>query len=202
MSKEKETTNLNKPKIILVKARQAKSTPLEFVVHQIVRDLDEKKYSEKSLEKDNKVEEPNKESNIEDFIVDIIGDFIETIEKDLKEETPENENKESKSDVKPNEDKSVDDSVKKEEVKEEKISNLDDTIVLMNSVDYKKRFKAEYYQTKIRYDKLHNMITSYEAGTLSFEPTCSLELLQKQASAMGQYLHVLEVRAKVEGINL
>lgn len=35
---------------------------------------------------------------------------------------------------------------------------LKDTIELMNSEDYKERFKDECYQTKIRYDKLHNMI--------------------------------------------
>ena len=32
---------------------------------------------------------------------------------------------------------------------------LDDTIILMSSSDYKDRFKAEYWQTKIRYEKLH-----------------------------------------------
>ena len=35
---------------------------------------------------------------------------------------------------------------------------LKDTVELMLSDDYKDRFKAEYYQTKIRYDKLHKMI--------------------------------------------
>lgn len=35
---------------------------------------------------------------------------------------------------------------------------LKDTIDLMTSEDYKDRFKAEYYQTKIRYDKLHKML--------------------------------------------
>ena len=30
---------------------------------------------------------------------------------------------------------------------------LKDTIELMNSADYKERFKAEYFQTKIRYEK-------------------------------------------------
>lgn len=34
---------------------------------------------------------------------------------------------------------------------------LKDTIELMNSTDYKERFRAEYYQTKIRYDKLDKM---------------------------------------------
>lgn len=32
---------------------------------------------------------------------------------------------------------------------------LKDTIPQMTSEDYKERFKAEYYQTKIRYWKLH-----------------------------------------------
>lgn len=48
---------------------------------------------------------------------------------------------------------------------------LKDTIELMQSADYKDRFKAEYYQTKIRYEKLHSMTIKYEAGTLDFEPT-------------------------------
>ena len=42
---------------------------------------------------------------------------------------------------------------------------LKDTVELMNSADYKERFKAEYLQTKIRYDKLHKLIIKMEAGT-------------------------------------
>lgn len=79
---------------------------------------------------------------------------------------------------------------------------LQDTIELMQSKDYKERFKAEYYQTKIRYEKLHNMLVKYEAGTLNFTPNCSLELLKRQASAMGNYLYCLEMRAEIEGIEL
>lgn len=79
---------------------------------------------------------------------------------------------------------------------------LKDTIELMNSSDYKERFKAEYYQTKIRYEKLHETVIKYEAGTLIFEPTCSIELLKAQKSAMGQYLYNLEVRAQIEDIKL
>lgn len=80
--------------------------------------------------------------------------------------------------------------------------NLKDTITLMQSDDYKERFKAEYLQTKIRYEKLHKTIVKYEAGTLKFTPTCSIELLKEQASAMGNYLYFLEVRAEIEGIEL
>lgn len=79
---------------------------------------------------------------------------------------------------------------------------LKDTVSLMNSEDYKDRFKAEYYQTKIRYERLKKMTTKYEAGTLKFEPKCSLELLRAQQSYMGNYLHCLEVRAEIENIEL
>lgn len=77
-----------------------------------------------------------------------------------------------------------------------------DTVKLMESDDYKERFKAEYLQTKIRYDKLLRMIVKYESNTLDFEPSCSIELLKKQASIMGQYLYCLEMRAEIEGIEL
>lgn len=79
---------------------------------------------------------------------------------------------------------------------------LKDTIELMNSKDYKERFKAEYHQTKTRYDKLHRMIVRHEAGTLEFVPDCPIELLKHQKSMMGQYLYDLEVRAEIEGIEL
>ena len=79
---------------------------------------------------------------------------------------------------------------------------LEFTIDLMRSGDYKKRFHAEYCQTKIRYDKLHKMLIKAEAGTLDFKPTCSLELLKEQKYHMGMYLHALEVRAEIEGIEL
>ena len=83
-----------------------------------------------------------------------------------------------------------------------KAIELRDTVNIMNSSDYKERFAAEYWQTKIRYDKLHEMCTKYEAGTLDFTPNCPLYLLKEQKSAMGNYLHCLEVRAEIEGIKL
>lgn len=82
------------------------------------------------------------------------------------------------------------------------MKELKDTTEFMNSSEYKDRFVAEYYQTKIRYNKLHKMVIKYEAGTLDFEPSCSLELLTQQASYMGQYLKCLELRAEIENINL
>lgn len=79
---------------------------------------------------------------------------------------------------------------------------LRDTIEMMNSEDYKERFKAEYYQTKIRYEKLNTMIVKYEAGTLEFKPTCPLHILKEQERAMRSYLHNLKVRAIMEHIEL
>ena len=79
---------------------------------------------------------------------------------------------------------------------------LIDTIPMMDNEDYKERFKAEYYQTKIRYEKLHKMVVKYEAGTLNFTPKCSIELLEEQKKHMGLYLNCLEIRAEIEGIEL
>lgn len=68
--------------------------------------------------------------------------------------------------------------------------------------DYKDRMLQEYRELKERYDKLHRIIVKYEAGTLDFTPSCPIELLKKQAKAMGEYLYVLEVRAEIEGVTL
>lgn len=84
---------------------------------------------------------------------------------------------------------------------DEKIT-LDMTIDLMKSEDYKDRFKAEYFQTKIRYDKLCDMLVRLDAGTLSFKPTCPPQVLMGQKNAMDQYMHILKVRAELEGIDL
>lgn len=80
--------------------------------------------------------------------------------------------------------------------------NLNDTISLMNSVDYKNRFKAEYFQTKIRYKKLLNMMKKWQKGELDFVPDCPYNLYEKQLYAMVEYLDVLETRAEIEGICL
>lgn len=79
---------------------------------------------------------------------------------------------------------------------------LKNTVDLMLSDNYKDRFRAEYYQTKERYQRLHLMIIKYEAGTLDFQPDCPLELLKRQAKVMGEYLYVLEMRAQLEEIDL
>ena len=82
------------------------------------------------------------------------------------------------------------------------MKELADTIELMQSYDYKDRFKAEYWQTKIRYDKLDEMTVKMEAGTLNFQPSCSLDLLKQQKACMGNYLRMLKIRAEKEDITL
>lgn len=81
-------------------------------------------------------------------------------------------------------------------------NELKDTIEIMTSADYKERYKAEYYQLKIRYEKLMEMIVKYKSGTLTFTPSCSYELLFEQSVYMKQYLAVLEKRAKIENVSL
>lgn len=79
---------------------------------------------------------------------------------------------------------------------------MKETATMMLDEDYKKRFVAEYWQTKNRYDALHRMTIKYEAGTLNFKPNCPIELLTEQKNHMGQYLRTLEIRAEIEKIDL
>lgn len=67
---------------------------------------------------------------------------------------------------------------------------------------WQERMQKEYHDLKTRYEKLHRMVTKYEAGTLDFTPNCSLELLRQQKRHMGEYLHDLEIRAEIEGVEL
>ena len=79
---------------------------------------------------------------------------------------------------------------------------LQDTIELMNSGDFKDRFKAEYYQLKIRLDGLKKMLKKYKEGTLEFTPNCDYDLLLTQLVYMEGYMVVLETRAEIENIKL
>ena len=73
---------------------------------------------------------------------------------------------------------------------------LSDTVQMMNSTDWKERLKAEYWQLKIRYDKL------LDTGIWNNSTQCPLTLMQRQAMYMQSYLEVLEKRAEVEGVDL
>ena len=79
---------------------------------------------------------------------------------------------------------------------------LKDTVEMMNSSDYKERFKAEYQQVVIRYKKLKAMLDKWDNGTLQFEPTCPRSTYNMQIKAMTDYLAVLEARAVMENIVL
>ena len=79
---------------------------------------------------------------------------------------------------------------------------LKDTVVMMESSDYQERYKAEYYQLKVRVEKLTAMLEKYATGTLSFTPSCSYEVLFEQLVYMRGYMRILKERAKVEGVAL
>ena len=79
---------------------------------------------------------------------------------------------------------------------------LKDTVEMMESADYKERFKAEYLQLEIRVNGLRNMLKKYKDGTLSFKPSCSYDLLNGQLKAMELYATYLDERADIDGIDL
>ena len=79
---------------------------------------------------------------------------------------------------------------------------LKDAARMMDSEDYKERFKAEYYQNVIRYQKLAAMLEKWDRGGLDFEPACPRSTYNMQVKAMTDYIAVLEARAVMEGIEL
>lgn len=79
---------------------------------------------------------------------------------------------------------------------------LSNTIEMMNSKNYQERYKAEYYQVKIRHDKLSDMLNNYKDGKLNFTPSCTYELLFEQLVYMKNYMRILEERAKIESVVL
>lgn len=80
--------------------------------------------------------------------------------------------------------------------------DLKATIVMMNSSDFKERFRAEYFQLKNRVEGLSNMLDKYRQNQLDFRPKCSIKLLDGQLNAMKSYVTHLTERAKIEGIDL
>ena len=82
------------------------------------------------------------------------------------------------------------------------VKDLSDTIKDMLSSDYEDRFRAEYFQLKIRMDKLSTMLKKYKNRQLPFTPKCSYDLLNGQLKAMKMYAEYLEERAHHESISL
>lgn len=82
------------------------------------------------------------------------------------------------------------------------MKTLKDTVEMMNSLDYKERFVAEYNQLVIRYKGLRNMLDKWNRGELEFKPTCPRSTYNMQIKAMTDYIAVLEARAVMEGVKL
>lgn len=82
------------------------------------------------------------------------------------------------------------------------IDNLASTVELMTSGDYKDRFRAEYAQVKIRYDKLKSILDSYSDGSINFKPNCPAFMLKDQLDIMKEYIKILEDRALCERIDI
>ena len=93
------------------------------------------------------------------------------------------------------------------------MKDLKNTVMLMNSDDYKERFRGEYYQLKIRLERLNSLLNKIEASdrTQYGNPPkrivppkheCPYDLLMDQKCGMERYLHALELRAIIEEITL
>lgn len=76
-------------------------------------------------------------------------------------------------------------------------------------MDWKKRLKEEYSEVKERYEKLKayntklevKLYTSRRVDTSAVD-SYRCDLLRNQQRTMGEYLHLLELRAELEGIEL
>lgn len=79
---------------------------------------------------------------------------------------------------------------------------LKETVEMMNSAEYKERFKAEYQQLYIRYKKLEAMVQKWDSGELEFTPTCPKSTYNMQLRAMNDYMAALEARAVMENVGL
>ena len=81
------------------------------------------------------------------------------------------------------------------------MKTLKETVDLMLSDKWEDRLIAEYWQTKIRYDALHQKLVRYDAGIDSLSLTDENQM-RNQKRLMGEYLYQIEVRAAQEGVNL
>lgn len=93
---------------------------------------------------------------------------------------------------------------------------LKETANEMVSLDYKERFKAEYWQLKIRLENLRKFNLRIKAGRMMNEMLCQESdkigrvpkhdcpdwLLSDQQRVMEDYLDILEERAIIENIDL
>lgn len=77
---------------------------------------------------------------------------------------------------------------------------LHETVPLMLSTDYKERLQAEYYQLKIRHNRLQEYVDILDkANSTNSYIRVSYQI---QLDSMFTYLRLLEERANIEGIEL
>lgn len=74
----------------------------------------------------------------------------------------------------------------------------EETAVGMMSTDYRERFVAEYWQLRIRIERLSDVIDGYNR----FAFVCPKSLFESQLMAMKSYKIMLEQRAKLDKIDL
>lgn len=79
---------------------------------------------------------------------------------------------------------------------------LKDTVDMMISYDYRKRFQAEYYQLKIRASGLEKMLKKHDEGELEFMLSNPASVYREQLHVMKLYMDILEQRAKNEDVFL
>lgn len=72
---------------------------------------------------------------------------------------------------------------------------------LQSSLDWKDRLKGEYLQLRDRLMKLRRTLTKIDAGTIDFNGKTTIPVLLTQEKHMIDYLHTLEVRMELEGID-
>ena len=73
---------------------------------------------------------------------------------------------------------------------------LEKTVDLMLSDDYKERFKAEYHQTTYRRNKLNAKIKTMKKSDPSYF------LMRWQLRVLDDYIYILKLRAENEKISL
>ncbi len=75
-------------------------------------------------------------------------------------------------------------------------------------MDWKERLKQEYAELKERYEKLKAWNNKVEVKhhtsreEMSQNDILRFDLMRQQQHCMGKYLHILELRAELEGISL
>ena len=86
----------------------------------------------------------------------------------------------------------------------DKINNLNQTVELMISEDYKERFIAEYAQLVIRISRLDKVLSNVinNKAPSCFKLSCPIEILVNQWVNMKNYLSIMQERAFIENIDL